>query len=71
MFASDGLSFTIMQRIVATKQINEKYVPSAIELDSRADSAVVGRSAKLLERTGRKVSVSGLTDGLGKPMLVE
>lgn len=68
---SAALTNIIRQRISSAKQIDEDNVTSAIELDSHADSAVVGRSARVLERTGRKVSVSGFTDGLGKPMLVE
>ena len=42
-----------------------------LEMDSHADSPVVGNHAHVLEYTGRKVSVSGFTDALGKPMLVE
>ena len=42
-----------------------------LELDSHADSPVVGNGAHILEQTGRKVSVSGFTNELGKPMLVD
>ena len=42
-----------------------------LEMDSHADSPVVGNQARVLEYTVRKVSVSGFTDALGKPMLVE
>ena len=42
-----------------------------LQMDSHADSPVVGNHAHVLEYTGRKVSVSGCTDALGKPMLVE
>ena len=42
-----------------------------LELDSHADSLVVGRGAHVLEYTGRKVTVSGFTDVLGEPMLVD
>ena len=42
-----------------------------LELDSHADSPVVGNGAHILEQTGRKVSVSGFTNELSKPMLVD
>ena len=42
-----------------------------MELDSHADSPVVGCGAHVLEYTGRKVTVSGFTDALGEPMLVD
>ena len=44
---------------------------SKMELDSHADSPVVGANARILERTGRTVSVCGFTDELGKPLLVD
>ena len=43
---------------------------TATELDSHADSPVVGRYCKILEDTGRKATVSGFTSELGKPMTV-
>ena len=48
-----------------------KVVGSTVELDSHADSPVVGEDAFILERTGRKVSVSGFTDALGQSLLVD
>ena len=42
-----------------------------LELDSHADSPVVGGGAHVIEHTGKKVSVSGFTNELGKPMLVD
>ena len=36
------------------------------ELDSHADSPVVGRHCKILEYTGRQVDVSGFSDSLGE-----
>ena len=42
-----------------------------LEMDSHADSPVVGKQARILEYTGKKVSVSGFTDAIGKPMLVD
>ena len=53
------------------KQSMEEDTHSTIELDSHADSAVVDNGCRVIERTGRKVNVSGFTDGLGKPMNVE
>ena len=43
---------------------------TATELDSHADSPVVGRYSRILEYTGRKASVAGFTKDLGKPMTV-
>ena len=40
------------------------------ELDSHADSPVIGQYAKILEYTGRKAKVSGFTSSLGKPLTV-
>ena len=42
-----------------------------LELDSHADSPLVGRGVHVLEYTGRMVTVSGFTDALGEPMLVD
>ena len=44
---------------------------SKVELDSHADSPVVGDNAHILEYTGKKVSVVGFTDALGKSLLVD
>ena len=41
------------------------------ELDSHADSPVVGRNCFVLRRTGKKVRVSGFSDKLGKPLEVD
>ena len=43
---------------------------TATELDSHADSPVVGRYSRVLEGTGRKATVSGFTTDLGKPITV-
>ena len=56
-------------RIGSVESVDDQQV-SAIELDSHADSPVVGRFAKVLEDTGRKVQVSGFTSELGKPISV-
>ena len=60
----------ITHRVAAT--LNDTATSQfMLEMDSHADSPVVGNQAHILEYTGRKVSVSGFTDALGKPMLVE
>ena len=43
---------------------------TATELDSHANSPVVGRFCRILEKTGRKATVSGFTSDLGKPITV-
>ena len=43
---------------------------TATELDSHADSPVIGRYSKILEDTSRKATVSGFTTELGKPLTV-
>ena len=60
-----------MQRVSMARQVVEDELNSTIELDSHADSAVVGKGCRIIERTGRKVYVSGFTDRLGKPMSVD
>lgn len=47
----------------------DEYIP--LELDSHADSPVVGPGAYILSRTGKKISVNGFTDELGKTLVVE
>ena len=41
------------------------------ELDSHADSPVVGRNCFIHRRTGKSVNVRGFSDALGKPMEVD
>ena len=43
---------------------------TSTELDSHADSPVVGKHVYILQSTGRKVSSKGFTDQLGAPILV-
>jgi len=43
---------------------------SRLELDSHADSQVLGMGAIIVKNTGRKVSVRGFTDKIGKPIEV-
>ena len=63
-----------MQRISTTMAQNdtndEESLVSAIELDSHADSPVAGKVARVINRTGKTVTVSGFTDKLGKPIRV-
>ena len=42
-----------------------------LELDSHADSPILGNKTHVLDYTSWKVSVSGCTDELGNPLLVE
>ena len=44
---------------------------SALELDSHANSPVVGKYARILENTDRLVSVSGFSDAIGKPITLQ
>ena len=41
-----------------------------MELDSHADSPVLGKGATVVRNTGRTVSVKGFSDELGQPLLV-
>ena len=66
----DGPLARIIRHRVAITNVNN-YGTLKLELDSHADSPVVGNGAHVLEHTGKKVSVSGFTDELGKPMLVD
>ena len=43
---------------------------TATELDSHADSPVVGKYVWILEDTGRRATVTGFASDLGKPMSV-
>ena len=44
---------------------------SAIELDSHADSPVVGKHARIIRHTGNEVKVSGFSNELGNPLTAE
>ena len=70
----DGPLPRIIDHQVSITKVDEKDGGSGLvrlELDSHADSPVVGREAHVLEYTGRKVTVSGFTNALGEPMLVD
>ena len=63
-----------MQRIasaLSSSDDNPLHATSALELDSHADSPVVGKHCLLLKRTGRQVNVSGFTHQLGAPIKVD
>ena len=59
------------QQICASSSHSDDSTISATELDSHADSPVVGRYCTILEDTGRKARVSGFTSDLGKPLVVK
>ena len=50
------------------KYSTDNTIVSATELDSHADSPVVGKYARIVEETGKYVNVSGFTKSLGKPL---
>ena len=58
------------QRISGVRYDIDPSKVMAAELDSHADSPVVGRYSRILEDTGRKATVSGFTTDLGKPMTI-
>ena len=62
-----------MSRLSAMESEPEDFDPvnTQLELDSHADSPVVGRHATILEYTGRTVNVRGFADELGKPLRVD
>ena len=65
-----GATFSaqLMSRISSASESPIQY--SSLELDSHADSPVVGKHAFILRHTGKQVRVSGFTDQLGSPLLV-
>ena len=58
----------IQHRISDTRHLSSDV--SRLELDSHADSPVVGRGAHILSYTNKKVSVAGFTSELGTPLTV-
>ena len=58
------------QYIFASSTHDDTTMLSTTELDSHADSPVVGKYCKILELTGKTVKVSGFTSDLGKPLEV-
>lgn len=63
----------ITYRINAAKiySLIDRGIESHSELDSHADSPVVGEDCVILEYTGKTVSVQGFTSELGKPLRVQ
>lgn len=63
----------LVSRISAHTISNEEFDPVTmqLELDSHADSPIMGGHAKVLEYTGRTVNVQGFSDNLGKPIKVD
>ena len=66
---SSAFSAHILHRI-AQASTNDSET-SAIELDSHADSPVVGMHASIIRKTGKQVNVSGFTDRLGSAIPVD
>ena len=56
--------------ICASSKHDDTTTLSTTELDSHADSPVVGKYCKILELTGKTVKVSGFTSDLGQPLEV-
>ena len=72
---SASFSAHLLQRIASTISTasadDTSDEVSALELDSHADSPVVGKHSLILRRTGKQVKVSGFTDQLGAPIKVD
>ena len=72
---SESFAMHLQCRIAATSTAaNELEIEdesSALELDSHADLSVVGKHARILERSNKRVSVSGFSDAIGKPLTLE
>ena len=67
---SDSFSQYLVQKVAAVDIESDTEV-SALELDSHADSPVVGKHAKIIRHTGQEVKVSGFTDELGDELPME
>ena len=61
----------ILQKIATANTDEREDESTTLELDSHADSPVVGAHARIISKTGDKVSVRGFCDEIGKPILVE
>ena len=66
---SDRFAALICQKVAASRI--EDCDGGKLELDSHADSPVLGSGAVLTRKTGRNVSVRGFSDQLGRPIRVE
>lgn len=72
---SDRFSQYLLHRLSTVKISGISSEPdfdtvTATELDSHADSPVIGKYAWILEDTGRRATVTGFTSDLGKPIWV-
>ena len=66
------LSRKFQQHLVAALEMNDEdtSMESRTELDSHADSPVIGRNAKIISYNGQSASVTGFTKDLGKCLSV-
>lgn len=60
----------LRHRIIASTKTFDPTITTATELDSHADSPVLGRHGYILENTGKFTTVQGFTSELGQPMRV-
>ena len=68
---SDRFSALLYLKIAASKGGNyDESELGNLELDSHADSPVLGSQSVIVRKTGRTVSVKGFTDELGRPLVV-
>lgn len=69
---SEIFAAVICRRISAnsSSEYDEESEIGKLELDSHADSPVLGQGAMVVKETGRYVSVRGFTDKIGRPMRV-
>ena len=66
---SHSFATLLCQKIAAS--YNDDGNAGKLELDSHADSPVLGEGAKVVKQTGRVVSVRGFSDELGHPIRVQ
>ncbi len=67
---SPSFAILICQRIAASVDEVDENECGRMELDSHADSPVLGKGALIVRETGKRVSVKGFADELGKSMSV-
>ena len=63
------MSNTLRSRIIATIELVGNTTTSSLELDSHADSPVIGSEALIIRTYDRKVKVNGFTPALGLKMV--
>ena len=68
-----GLLFERIKAVttIASTQSSDEDVITATELDSHADSPVVGKNVVILESLNKSVTVSGFSSEIGKPIRVK